>query len=182
METIIDTEELKITVSDTIYKKKSQENEESLKSSIIKNTLAKFKLFREIFHVEKLEKLYFEMYDEKEQLEAWRKDYTNLYKKNPLSYSRGYFEPSKNLSSCCLPINAVYKSPRWYKIISTNAHEAFHLYYQKYFYHNDRITWFDEGMAQFLSGEADYWLYNEEIFLKKWQYFITNYITITNLN
>ena len=38
------------------------------------------------------------------------------------------------------------------------CHELFHIMYMKYILINDyskRIVWFDEGMAQFLSGEND---------------------------
>ena len=41
----------------------------------------------------------------------------------------------------------------------TASHELFHILYMKYILKNDyskRVVWYDEGMAQFVSGEDDY--------------------------
>jgi len=41
----------------------------------------------------------------------------------------------------------------------TASHELFHILYMKYILNNDylkRIVWYDEGMAQYMSGEKDY--------------------------
>ena len=66
--------------------------------------------------------------------------------------------------------------------MGTNAHEAFHLYYKKYVYGNDIIVWFDEGMAQFISGEKD-WLLNDEVkFEQAFRKFLDDYVPIDNLN
>ena len=50
----------------------------------------------------------------------------------------------------------------------TASHELFHILYMKYILANDyskRIVWYDEGMAQFVSGEKDY-LEKNDNFLK----------------
>lgn len=52
--------------------------------------------------------------------------------------------------------------------IYTAPHELFHILYMKYVLNNDyskRIVWYDEGMAQFISGQKDY-LNNEDEFKK----------------
>ena len=44
------------------------------------------------------------------------------------------------------------------KGLYTASHELFHILYMKYILNNDylkRIVWYDEGMAQFMSGEKD---------------------------
>lgn len=54
----------------------------------------------------------------------------------------------------------------------TASHELFHILYMKYILNNDytkRIVWYDEGMAQLMSGEMDYLYVNDnfELFYQK---------------
>ena len=55
-------------------------------------------------------------------------------------------------------INAYIESNNQLERIYTASHELFHIFYLKYILNNDyskRIVWYDEGMAQFMSGEKD---------------------------
>lgn len=55
-------------------------------------------------------------------------------------------------------INAYINPENQLQRIYTASHELFHIMYMKYVLENDyskRIVWFDEGMAQYLSGEKD---------------------------
>ena len=63
-------------------------------------------------------------------------------------------------------------------------HELFHILYMQYILKNDyqkRIVWYDEGMAQFLSGEMDE-LLNIEKFKKFYLKVKNNTLVIPNLN
>ena len=91
-------------------------------------------------------------------------------------------EPELNISYCTWNNNPIYGSSMWYHTLGMNAHEAFHMYYRKYIYKNDRIVWFDEGLAQFLSGENDNWLFDEEKFKDVFTKYNELYIPINNLN
>ena len=55
-------------------------------------------------------------------------------------------------------VNACVNPKLQLKRLYTASHELFHILYMKYILHNDyskRIVWYDEGMAQFMSGEKD---------------------------
>ena len=182
MKTLIDNEEMKLVVSEKFLMPLKQIPCKSLGDFILENTLEKFALYRKIFNVEKLEKICFEMYDVATEKDAWKDRYVSFYSKNPPEYSAGFFEPDYNLSCTCMHANAAYGTSWWNSAVYTNAHEAFHLYYRKYIYGLDRIVWFDEGMAEYLSGENDYWLNDEEKFKEKFIYFLEHYIPIDNLN
>jgi hypothetical protein len=123
--------------------------------------------------------MYFEMYDD---IEEWRENYRKTFNSEPPSYSRGTFDPGKLLSSSVQHPKAVYGSSMWYKTVCTNAHEAFHMFYQKYCYGEDRIVWFDEGLAQFFSGDSANKVESEEAFVSSFSQFLVEYKPINNLN
>ena len=55
-------------------------------------------------------------------------------------------------------VNACVNPKFQLKRLYTASHELFHILYMKYILDNDyskRIVWYDEGMAQFMSGEKD---------------------------
>ncbi len=55
-------------------------------------------------------------------------------------------------------VNAYIEPKSQLKRLYTASHELFHIFYMKYILKNDyskRIVWYDEGMAQFMSGEKD---------------------------
>lgn len=182
MKVLIDNEEIRISLSEEFIKSNTFLDGKSLGDFILENTLEKFKLYRKIFNVDKLEKIYFEIYDVVTEKDVWKDRYISFYGKNPPEYSLGFFEPDCNLSCTCVHANAAYGTSWWNSAVYTNAHEAFHLYYRKYIYGFDRITWFDEGMAEYLSGENDYWLNDEEKFKERFIYFLEHYVPIDNLN
>ena len=56
-------------------------------------------------------------------------------------------------------VNAYINPKNQLERIYTASHELFHILYMKYILKDDyskRIVWYDEGMAQFMSGEKDY--------------------------
>lgn len=69
-------------------------------------------------------------------------------------------------------INAYIETDSQLERRFTASHELFHILYLKYILNDDyskRIVWYDEGMAQFMSGEKDYLndRNNFELFYKK---------------
>jgi len=65
-------------------------------------------------------------------------------------YARGTYDDGM-VNAC---VNPKFQLKRLY----TASHELFHILYMKYILNNDyskRIVWYDEGMAQFMSGEKD---------------------------
>lgn len=65
-------------------------------------------------------------------------------------------------------VNACVNPKLQLKRLYTASHELFHILYMKYILNNDyskRIVWYDEGMAQFMSGEKG-WLNDDRVFKK----------------
>ena len=65
-------------------------------------------------------------------------------------YARGTYDDGM-VNAC---VNPKFQLKRLY----TASHELFHILHMKYILNNDyskRIVWYDEGMAQFMSGEKD---------------------------
>lgn len=182
MKVLIDNEKIKMVVSEKFLRPNNTLGGKSLADFMLQNTMDKLMLYRKIFGVERLEKICFETYDVDTELDEFFKRRMEVDKSPVPSYCRGFFDDKSNLSCSCNHANAAYKSGWWYSAMGTNAHEAFHLYYKKYVYGNDRIVWFDEGMAQFISGEKD-WLLNDEVKLEQaFRKFLDDYVPINNLN
>lgn len=75
-------------------------------------------------------------------------------------YARGTYD--NGMVNAC--VNPKFQLKRLY----TASHELFHILYMKYILNNDyskRIVWYDEGMAQFMSGEKD--SLNDDCLFKK---------------
>lgn len=179
MITIIDNDEMCIKVSESFVTNTKTPGNKSLSDYILNQTTEKFELYKKIFNVEKLEKITFVLFD---NIEDYKKYYRQLNKKEPPEYSKGAFDPINNLSYSVQHSNSMYNTSWWMHAVCVNAHEAFHIYYKKYIYNDDRIIWFDEGMAQFLSGENDNWINNEEIYKETFINFMESYKPIYNLN
>ncbi len=65
-------------------------------------------------------------------------------------YARGTYD--NGMVNAC--VNPKFQLKKLYTV----SHELFHILYMKYILDNDyskRIVWYDEGMAQFMSGERD---------------------------
>ena len=79
-------------------------------------------------------------------------------------YARGTYD--NGMVNVC--VNPKFQLKKLY----TASHELFHILYMKYILNDDyskRIVWYDEGMAQFMSGEKDLLNDNEsfkEFYLK----------------
>ena len=81
-------------------------------------------------------------------------------------------------------VNACIEPDTQLKSLYTASHELFHILYMRYILKNNyskRIVWYDEGMAQFMSGEKDKYA-NEEKFKSFYLKVKENTKTIPNLN
>ena len=164
-------------VYDDEFKVNSTNSLNLFNNQFIEYTKKGLKIYKKLFQVDHLEKLNFVLYD---NLEEYRNDYRKALKKEPPEYSRGCFNGNNGYMVIEVPIipGTEYFSQKR----AGGAHEAFHIYYRNLVYKNpeNRIVWFDEGMAQFFSGQRDYM--NEEQFAKYYSSFKKDYKKIDNLN
>ena len=97
------------------------------------------------------------------------RDYINEMRGNNSlpKYARGVFDGG-NIYLCI----SNYKNIDEIKLSKKLIHEIFHIVYKELVWNKDnkeRIVWFDEGMAQFISGEYSKILLDEELF-NNWFY------------
>lgn len=95
-----------------------------------------------------------------DDLEEFREFIYNIRgeKESLPSYAKGTYDEGM--------INAYIERETQLKRLYTASHELFHILYMKKILNNDyskRIVWYDEGMAQFMSGEKDQYI-DEESF------------------
>lgn len=144
----------------------------------INYTKQRYEILKDLFGVESFRKLSFVLFD---NLTDYQNDYINRNKSTPPSYSRGNF--TNNGAYICVDRQLIPGSDFFNKKRASGAHEAFHIFYREFVYGKNnerRIVWFDEGMAQFFSGQKD--SMSEEGFRKFYSKFKRNYKPITNLN
>ncbi len=114
--------------------------------SLLNQKIKKFKFFFDISNNEQIVVNYFDNIEEfREFIYSIRGERDSLPK-----YAKGTYDNGM--------VNA-YINPKFQlKRLYTASHELFHILYMKYILNNDyskRIVWYDEGMAQFMSGEKD---------------------------
>lgn len=114
--------------------------------SLLNQKIKEFKLFFDITNDEQIVINYFDNVEEfREFIYSIRGERDSLPK-----YAKGTYD--NGMVNAC--INSKYQLKKVYNA----SHELFHILYMKYILNNDyskRIVWYDEGMAQFMSGEKD---------------------------
>ncbi len=114
--------------------------------SLLNQKIKEFKLFFDITNDEQIVVNYFDNVEEfREFIYSIRGERDSLPK-----YAKGTYD-NEMINAC---INPKYQLKKVYNA----SHELFHILYMKYILNNDyskRIVWYDEGMAQFMSGEKD---------------------------
>ena len=155
----------------------STEKLQDFNKEFIGHTKRKFEEFKKIFGVEKLPKLNFVLFDDLDEYRNYRREND---KAEPPVYSRGcYYKDTAVLVIDKLP---EVGTKDFYSKRAYGAHEGFHVYYRDLVYKNpdERVIWFDEGLAQYFSGEKDY--LDKKQFENYYSKFRQNYKPITNLN
>lgn len=114
--------------------------------SLLNKKIEEYKLFFSISSDEPIVVNYFDNVEEfREFIYSLRGERDSLPE-----YATGTYD-NEMVNAC---VNPKFQLKRLY----TASHELFHILYMKYILHNDyskRIVWYDEGMAQFMSGEKD---------------------------
>lgn len=123
--------------------------DETLEELVIKTIeLLEIKLieYSKIFKLDNKEKIVVNYFDKKENFRNFI--YSLRGEKESLpEYATGTFDNGM--------VNAFIDPSKQMKKLYTANHELFHILYREQLIKNkfDRVVWYDEGMAQFLSGE-----------------------------
>ena len=140
MQKIIETNICKINYSDSL---------QELAESTIKLLQTKIVEYQKMFNTQFDEQIVVNYFDDLEKFRefiyAIRGERESLPK-----YAKGTYDSGM--------INAYIAPDTQMKRLYTASHELFHILYMKYILKDDyskRIVWYDEGMAQFMSGEKD---------------------------
>ena len=163
---ILETDLCKINYSDSLQEL-SKATVELLQNKIVE--------YKKLFNIEFDEQIVVNYFD---SLEKFRKFIYKIRgeRESLPKYAKSTYDDGM--------INAYIEPDTQLKRLYTASHELFHILYMKYILKNDyskRIVWYDEGMAQFMSGEKDKYA-NEENFKSFYLKVKENTKTIPNLN
>ena len=130
--------------------------------------LSKIEEYKKLFNIDDFKQLQINYFDD---LEKFRKFIYELRgEKDSLpKYAGGTYD--RGMINAFIQSNIPNDSPQYNSKLYMASHELFHILYMKYILQNDyskRIVWYDEGMAQFMSGEKDK-LLNDETFKEFYQ-------------
>ena len=137
---VLETNLCKINYSDSL--------EELAEATVqlLDKKIIEYRLFFELPIIEQIVVNYFDTVEEfREFIYEIRDERDSLPE-----YARGTYD-NEMVNAC---VNPKFQLKRLY----TASHELFHILYMKYILNDDyskRIVWYDEGMAQFMSGEKD---------------------------
>ena len=130
--------------------------------------------YEKIFKVKLNEPIIVNYFDD---IEKFRKFIYDIRQEESLpEYAKGTYDEGM--------VNAYIEPDKQIKRKYTAPHELFHIMYMKYILNNDyskRIIWYDEGMAQFMSGEKEKYS-NKEKFREYYLKIRSNTKTIPRLN
>mgnify|MGYP000012456448 FL=1 len=140
MAKILETNLCRINYSDSL---------EELSNATVKLLQNKIVEYKKLFNIEFDEQIIVNYFDDLEEFREFiykiRLEIVSLPK-----YAKGAYDDGM--------VNACIEPDTQLKRLYTASHELFYILYMKYILKNDysnRIVWYDEGMAQFISGEKD---------------------------
>ena len=140
MAKILETNLCRINYSDSL---------EELSNATVKLLQNKIVEYKKLFNIEFDKQIIVNYFDDLEEFREFiykiRGERVSLPK-----YAKGTYDDGM--------VNAYIEPDTQLKRLYTASHELFHILYMKYILKNDysnRIVWYDEGMAQFISGEKD---------------------------
>ena len=143
--------------------------------------LSKINEYRELFNINNLEQIQINYFDDLDKFREFIYEIRGEKESLP-EYATGTYD--KGMINAYIESNIIINSHKYEKKIYLPCHELFHIMYMKYILNNDyskRIVWYDEGMAQYLSGENDY-LLNDERFKKYYIHVKENTKVIPEIN
>ncbi len=135
----------------------------------------KIKEYENIFNINIKDKIVINYFDKLEEFREFIYDIRGERNSLP-EYAKGTYD--NGMINAYIDINLLDKK------IYNASHELFHILYLKQILNGDlrnRIVWYDEGMAQFISGEKDY-LNDEKEFIKYYKELKEKNKIIPNLN
>ena len=122
---------------------------EELSNATVKLLQNKIVEYKKLFNIEFAEKIIVNYFDDLEEFREFIYIVRGERKSLP-KYAKGTYDNGM--------VNAYIEPDMQLKRLYTASHELFHILYMKYILKGDyskRIVWYDEGMAQFMSGEKD---------------------------
>ena len=140
MQKIIETNICRINYSDSL---------QELAESTIKLLQTKIVEYQKMFNIQFDEQIVVNYFDDLEKFREFIYEIREERESLP-KYAKGTYDSGM--------INAYIEPDTQMKRLYTASHELFHILYMKYILKDDyskRIVWYDEGMAQFMSGEKD---------------------------
>ena len=149
-----------------------------INDNIDKVLIPKIEEYKKIFKLENFKQIQINYFDDIEKFRNYIYKIRGENKSLP-TYAAGTYD----LDMINVYIDIKSNDYETKKIYIAN-HELFHILYKKNILNDDmskRIVWYDEGMAQYLSGEKDY-LLNEEEFKEYYNTIKNSTNQIPNLN
>ncbi len=137
--------------------------------------------YKKLFDIDELNQIQINYFDDIDKFRNFIYDIRGNNNSLP-DYAVGTYD--KGMINAFIPNNIDINTPLYHKKLCLANHELFHILYKKYILKDDyskRIVWYDEGMAEFMSGEKDY-LNDEDEFKKYYKSVKENTKIIPNLN
>lgn len=132
--------------------------------------LAKIEEYKLLFNLDELEQIQINYFDDNGKFRNFIYELRGETESLP-SYAAGTYD--NGMINAFIQNDIDINSPKYKNELYLAGHELFHILYMKYILKYDyskRIVWYDEGMAQFLSGENDH--LNDDSNLKKFYLFV----------
>lgn len=118
-------------------------------------------IYKKLFDIERFRKVQINYFDNIDDFRGYIYHLRGEKESLP-SYAKGTFD--EGMINAFIEPNWLVGSPMYIKKLYLVSHELFHIMYQELVWNKEnkpRIVWFDEGMAQYFSGEYNYDLSNE---------------------
>ena len=140
----------KIYYDDDNFALRAPDSLKIITDDLIKVLNERISFYKLLFNVSSFRKVQINYFDDIEKFREFIYDIRKENKSLP-KYAKGTFDGGMINSYANL------KDTTLEKIIYRTSHELFHIMYKEIVWQGnyDRIIWFDEGMAQFFSGEND---------------------------
>lgn len=137
--------------------------------------------YKKIFNVDEYDKFQINYFDDIDKFRSFIYELRGEDKSLPI-YAQGTFD--NDMVNAYIQNNLDPSSPKYHSRLYMASHEIFHIMYRNIILKPlkmNRIIWYDEGMAQFLSGEYSKYL-DEDEFIKFFLETKTNTKVIPDLN